>query len=723
VIADPIADEAWHGTATGELLRAQLRVPAYVAPLDGDETAPLARELAAAKDADARRAETVRIGATTNAQILITGTLRGGELRVQLIDLASGERIEDYAEPVDGDDLAPAVARLGATLRGRLAGAEVPLDADQKAQVLPSDPAAARAYAEGLERARAHDHQHAIESLEHATSLAKDFGPAYLVLVGELRAVRQQAKAAIVAESAHALAGTLRNDQFLRAEAFYRESRKEWAKADESWSTLLAATPDDVRIAIARAQALLHAGDADRCFEVLDQMRSRPAPIGDDPRIDVQEAFCARQAGDFRRGLSAATRAEVKATVRGVREPLQAALALHGEMLADAGEYDRALVALDRAKHLANALGDPEAMIETLRQIGYVLGEQGKADEAASAFRDAIARAKQIGDRLSEGIVLNDFGQSVTNQDDALAMFKDALVIAKAEGDERLVTAVSLNLANKQDGTGHIEDALATYADVIARAKAQHDDENLATAELNRSDSLMKLDRYADALPAIDVALASYQERGDEDGVGYALSSRGDAHYGLGDLAAARTDYEASLALRTKLGEAHNLAKSQTQLARLDLDEDRGVDAVPLARAAVEQRRKEDNPAKLAEDLRTLARALVAAGRSTEAVVALDESNRIVKPEPASPDAREDALIRGLADPAHADVQLPIIQAAQHAPGCPACEITAQLDEATLELGLGHTARARALLQQIQRRAKAMPAGNIVARTTRLLAK
>jgi tetratricopeptide (TPR) repeat protein len=156
-------------------------------------------------------------------------------------------------------------------------------------------------------------HQRAIASLERATALAKDFAPAYLALVGELRAVRQAAKAAIAAKSARDLAGSLRNEQRLRAEAMYRESRKEWSEAEKSWRRLLEASPDDVGVAQALAHSLLAAGDA-------------------------------------------------------------------------------------------------EAMIEALRQIGFVLGEQGKVDEASAVYRDAIARAKQIGDHLAEGILLNDFG-------------------------------------------------------------------------------------------------------------------------------------------------------------------------------------------------------------------------------------------------------------------------------------------------------------------------
>jgi tetratricopeptide (TPR) repeat protein len=721
VVADPAADDTWRATEAGELLRAEVRIPGALMPLDGDETAPLARDLATAKDPDARRSAIVHIAATTVAQILITGELRAGMLHVRLVDLASGQVIEDYAEPVTGDDLAGAVARLGSRLRDRLAGADVPLDADHAAKVLPTQPDAARAYAEGLAAGRAHDHQHAIASLEHATTLAKDFAPAYLALVRELRAVRQAARAATAADSAFALAGSLRSDQRLRAEALYRESRKEWPQAENLWSTLLAAQPDDITVVSALAHAAMATSDTDKCFAVLDRLRGRPAPTGDDPRIDVQEALCARQSGDFRRGLSAATRADVKAGVRGAREVQQQALALEGEQLANAGEYDRALVVLGRARQLAEVLGDREAVVEAMRQTGFVLGEQGKLEEAATTFKAAISGAQQIGDRLAEGILKNDFGQFMPRAVDALAIFKDALAIAKDQGDERLVTAASLNVANKQDATGDVDGALATYADVIARAKTQHDDENLATALMNSSDSMMKLDRYTEALPRIEEALASFQQRGDEDGVGYSLMSRGDAHFGLGDLAAARTDYDAALTLRTKLGEARNVAKSQVALARLDLAEDRAGDAEPLARASVEMHRKENDTDELANSLRVLARVLITLGKRDEAITALDECQRIYKPDPS--DASEDALIRGLADPADAEAQLAIIHGSEHDPTCAGCELLATLDEAELERGLGHAARSRELLVQISQRAKAMHAANVIDRARRLLAK
>jgi len=722
VVVDPIADAPWRATEAGELLRAELRVPGFVKPLDGDETASLARQLSTAKDPEGTKAAIVHIGGTTTAQLLITSELAKDSLKVHLVDLVNGEDVGSYAVPVAGDDVAAAVAQLGAQLRPMLAGADVPLDADHAAKVLPAQPDAARSYAEGLGFGRTHDHEKAIAALEQTTTLAKDFAPGFLALAGEYRAVRQQAKAGEAAEFAFRLASSLRSDQQIVAEALYREALKDWKAAARLWSDLLKVDPDNVTVANSLARVKMQSSDANGCYEVLDQERERPDPIGDDPRLDVQEALCARQAGDFTRARSAATRAEMKAGFRGVPEVQAMALALEGEMLGDGGEYDRALVVLGRSRHVAETLGDGEGVIEALRQSGNVLHEQDRNAEAIAMYKDAMERAKQLGDRIAQSFVLDEWGQAIERPQDALPVFQQALAIANEEGDERLATAALLNIANKQDGIGKSEEAIATYHDVIARATKLGDLQNLATAEMNESDSLIKLDRNREAVPLIGAALASFKERGDENGVGYALATRGDAKQTLADFAGSRADYEESIALRKKLGEAHNLATVQRQLARLDIAEDRLAEAEPLMLASLAQHRKEkDSDNNLVEDLRSLGRVQALLGKHDEALASVAESEKHGKPDDASPEASEIAFVRALADPAHADAQLAIIRATEHNKGCVACEVFGRLDEAEFDLATGKKAEARRLLLDVQRRAKAIAADNIIDRVARLL--
>ena len=338
-------------------------------------------------------------------------------------------------------------------------------------------------------------------------------------------------------------------------------------------------------------------------------------------------------------------------------------------------------------------------------------------------YQDAVSRAKQLGDHLLEGIVLNDWGQAIERPDRALPLYEQSLAIAKAEGDERLVTAASLNVANKQDNLGKHEEALATYDDVIALATRLHDAENLAIASMNKGDTLIKLDRYKEALPLAAAARASFEERGDEDGVGYSYITSGDAHLGLAEMAEARKDFEAALALRVKLGEEHTIGATQHRLATLELEEGHPEAAEAHAQAAVAQYRKEDRPEQLAWGLRTLAHIEIELGKKAEAAAAVDEAEKQDRPDPATPDASEIAMVRGIADPAHADAQLAIIHTVEAAPRCLECDLFGHLHEGELEAGLGHAPRARALLSDVERRAKAHHADNVAARAAVLLGK
>jgi tetratricopeptide (TPR) repeat protein len=706
VVFDPTDVQAWRATALGELLRAELRVPGRLRIVDGDASAALARDLSPD-----------RLGPATPAHMLVTGAVVGDRLAVRIVDIRSEDEIASDSELLGGD-LPAATARLGERLRKKLAGGDVTLDADHAAKVLPSERDAAHAYADGLSRARVLDHQGAIAALTHTTELSPNFGLAYLALHHELRAVRQRAKATAAASHAFELAGGLRSDQRLRAEAIYRESRKEWRLAIDLWTALLAVEPDDIDVASALSRSLASDHQIERCFEVLDQLRRRPPPIGDDPRLDLQEALCAREAGDFRRGLSAATRAEVKAGVRGTRGTQSSALAIEGEMLANAGEYERAVFVLDHAKQVTSEAGDREGVYEAIRQLAYVWSEQGKIPEAERAYREALEVARQMGDRIAEGITLNDYGQILSKPEAALAMFEDGLAIAREQEDDRLITALLLNVANKQDALGKIEEAIAAYREVIERAKAQQDDENLAIAQMNMGDSLVKLHRAREAEPLVEEALASFQKRDDENAIGYALTSRAFLRWGEGDLAGARKDFDAALAQRKRLGEKRNVATTEDNLARVELAEDHAAAAEPLARAALESRRKDDQPDRTAQSWITLARVQVELGHAHDALDAVAEAERADKPDDAR--AKEIALIRALAEPSKAADQLAIIRA--HARDCPACEAEALLAEAEIERSAGHAARARVLLGQAQRNARSIHAEDLVARAALLLA-
>jgi tetratricopeptide (TPR) repeat protein len=733
LVLDPTVDgppvRTWLATALGELLRGELASPGRLHPQAGDTVAELERELELDRATAALPATLARLHARTPAQLLVEGTARGEDpiaLEVKIVDVMTGSTVIAEREAVGASDLAAGCARLGQRLRHAL-GVTAADDATGERPVrwLPADPQAARLYAEGLARSRAHDYPGAVAALERAVAAEPAFGLAHLALYQELSRRHQRARAAVEAQRAFELGGGMSSTARLRAEAYYRESRQQWSQAADLWSALLASSPDDVGFAVELGRTLSRGHQIERCFEVLDGLRQQPQPVGDDPRLDLQETFCARVGGDFRRALSAATRSEIRAAARGARSVRSAALRLVGEMLANAGEYPRALEALERARKLHAEADDPEELLEALRQIAFVRSEQGDAEAAQKADREALALARDAGDRLSEGIILNDLGQVVANRREGLQLYQQALDIAHSERDDHLITALLLNIANARDDLGETEAAVRVYREVVERATGQHDDENLATAQMNLASSLDKLGQRREAIGAAEVALKSFERRGDQDGVGFALATRGDLRWGAGDLTGARQDLEAALALRLRLHEESNLAASREKLARLDIAEERAHEAEQLAREAVTERRSEKRDDRVARALLILARSLAMQHRGAEALAAVDEAERLAKADPgqAGPmvNAMEVWLVRGLAEPAAAAEPIRALRGLRRQAGCPECPAEARLSEAEILRAAGRDAEARRVLAETTRYARAASALDVLARARRLL--
>ena len=79
----------------------------------------------------------------------------------------------------------------------------------------------------------------------------------------------------------------------------------------------------------------------------------------------------------------------------------------------------------------------------------------------------------------------------------------------------------------------------------------------------------------------------------DKGVVASALAGLGDAFADRGDLVAARSSYEESLALRNQAGEKQAAAETEIALARLSIEEGRAADAETAARKCSEQFRQE----------------------------------------------------------------------------------------------------------------------------------
>src|SRR5262249_21596771 len=134
---------------------------------------------------------------------------------------------------------------------------------------LPTQPAAARAYAEGLSLLRAWDARAAREKLEAAVRAEPDHPLPHwalaqtLELQGELDGARTQARLAFD----HAAA--LGRDERLAVEARLRRLDSEWDRAITLYRNLLDLYPDDVEHGLELANAQMQAGRPDQASATL----------------------------------------------------------------------------------------------------------------------------------------------------------------------------------------------------------------------------------------------------------------------------------------------------------------------------------------------------------------------------------------------------------------------------------------------------------------------
>ena len=162
-------DEAWLSTALSEMLTTELAVGGVLRTVSGENVAQMKASLAL-PDADSYSAETLkRIRANIGSDDVVLGSylaLGNGQVRVdlRLENASTGEIVDSVTQTGKEADVADLVSRAGENLRQKLgAGAVTANEAAAVKASLPSNPQAARLYAEGLAKLRTWEFSESVE--------------------------------------------------------------------------------------------------------------------------------------------------------------------------------------------------------------------------------------------------------------------------------------------------------------------------------------------------------------------------------------------------------------------------------------------------------------------------------------------------------------------------------------------------------------------------------
>ncbi|HXU30310.1 MAG TPA: protein kinase, partial [Thermoanaerobaculia bacterium] len=321
----------WLSGALAEMLGTELAAEKGVRVIAGEEVARMKSDLALA-DSESLAPDTLtRLRTASGADFLVLGSYTalgqeaGGKIRLDL-RLQNTRSAETTSIGETGTEAAlfDLVAKSGARLRqalglaaeGEGSGAG---QSNAARAALPTNPEAARLYAEGLERLRRFEPLAARDLLVRAVAVDPNNPLAHSALASAWAGLGYAGRSAEEAKKAIDLARDLPQEQRLVIEGRYAEANEDWPRATEIYRSLFRVFPDDLDYGLRLVAAQTAAGQAQEALATVAALRALPAPAREDPRIDLAEAAAAEALADFPRQRQSAAQAAARAGERGAR--------------------------------------------------------------------------------------------------------------------------------------------------------------------------------------------------------------------------------------------------------------------------------------------------------------------------------------------------------------------------------------------------------------------
>ena len=521
-------------------------------------------------------------------------------------------------------DLASIAIGAAAEIRNRF-GLDVVADS-AAIEAYPSDPVAARLYAEGVMRLRSFDPAGARDLLARAAEVEPDSPLIWIELADAWTRLGYGNNAIDAARRSMELSEGLGQELRLRIEGEYQVLASRMNEAVETFRSLWLVYPDNLEYGIRLAQSQVAAGMSEASLETIAELRALPPPLCDDPRIDLAEADAAGKSGDAQRQAVAAERV-VTASHRIGSSQLEAEARLSlGSALREIGDLDRALRELATARELVESGGNKAGEAITAYSLALTYLAMGDIEAAVQETVTSRAIAREVEARIVEGDALNLLGSIRLHQGDfaaALEVFTAALELQRDTGNTSGEADAFNNLALVQMWSGDFVGAVDSFTQVRAQYRKLGNPQGEVAVVMN----LARIDAVRGDLNGarslFEEASGLYRVQGNTEALAEALFGLGEVLLTQGDLLGARTRHEEALALRRdhELGSA---AESEFALAGLTLSEAAlgrrsYEDAVEELLSSVATLAEQNRPALEADALNYLAEAQLGAGLVVEA--------------------------------------------------------------------------------------------------------
>ena len=583
-------DQAWISTALSDWLTTELSAGEQQRTITAENVARMRIELSLPETDILGRESLSRIGNNLGTDFVVLGSFasfgndRTGSIRLdlRLQDTRTGETIDAVSESGNESRLSQLVSEAGEHLRTKLGLDTVTrTEAAQVAVALPSNHDAARLYSEGLAKLRVFDAQAARERLANAITREPEFALSHAALAEAWATLGYDEKAKDEAKQAFQLSNALPRAERLLVEGRYHEMSKDWDKAIDIYRALFAFFPDSLDYGLALAHAEFRGGRGKEALETVSALRSLPAPLKDDPRIDLAEAWASESLSDFKRDLAATIRAAEKAKGLGASLLLAQAEADEAWALDNLGPLDEAEKNAQQSKELFAAAHDRRGEAQAATVWAIALGLQGENLKAKNIYEECLRIYRELGDKRGVAVELNNVADRLSSLGYPVAArrnFEESLAIYQEIGHQDGIAMAKSNLGGVLLILGDRDGAKQLYGESLDICR-RIGDRSKAAGNLAGLGSVMRAGGDIELATRYDnEAISEFEQIGDK-------SSAAEVEAGLAAL----------LVDQGKLWEAEGLAqKAADEFRKQKAPRDEALASAVLARALLDQGKIKD---------------------------------------------------------------------------------------------------------------------------------
>ncbi len=680
------AQEAWLSTALSDWLTTELTAGEQVRAIPAESIARMRIELAL-PDVESLGADSLtRIRKNLGTDYVVAGSyaalgaMSEGQIRLdlRLQDTRSGETVAAISESGTEAHLLDLVSRAGEHLREKLGiRAVTSEEAAEVAIALPSNPQTTKLFSEGLAKLRVFDTLAARNLLLKAVAAEPEYALSHAALASAWEQLGYDEKAQAEAKKAYDLSSSLSRAERLLVEARYRETSRDWGKAIEIYRALFDFFPDNLDYGLALTNSQLRSNRWKDALATIEALRALPAPLRDDPRIDLAENDATRSLGDMRRAEAALARAAEKAHAAGASLLLAKARREQAWLFENSGKQAEVEGAIGEAKQLYIAANDRLGVAATATLEAIALERQGDYLGARNKYEESLGIYRESGNKAS-------LSSEYDNLGDVLFYLGDLAGARKS-----------------------FEAALATYVEI-------GDQNGVALAQIGLGDVLLALGKHNEAKAMYESSLEICRQLGSRGRQAAALEGVANAHRTEGDIEGAQKRYKDAISILEEIGDKNEEAHIRLHLAELLLDEGKSGEAESIARQSANVFGETRAGRYQVEANLLMSNALAAQGRNAEAgknidqvmKIAIDSHNRRLELRAAITAARIQAASASATEAAESVKRLHKIISDAGEASFADVVLDARLAVGEIELNSGNRVDGSALLEALEKDAK-----------------